>query len=128
MSASAWAVAGLMLLVALLETASQTLFKSAVQDTAMPAVTLRAMLALAWRLLRSLRIWAGMWIGLATLGLWTWSLSLADLNLVFGLSSLHYILVALASRFVLGERLGAWRIAGVALISCGVAIIGLTGG
>lgn len=125
---TAWAVAGLMLLVALLETASQTLFKSAVQGIDMPTVSLRTMLALAWRLLRSLRVWAGMWIGLATIALWTWSLSLADLNLVFGLSSLHYILVALSSRFILGEHLGAWRIAGVGLVTSGVAVIGFTGG
>lgn len=127
MSAPFWLVAGAMLAVAVLETASQTLFKAAVQGGAMPRVTLRAMLALAGRLLLSLRVWLGMWLGLATIGLWTWAMAQADLNLVFGLSSLHYLLIALSSRFILKEQVGRWRLAGAALITAGIALIALSG-
>lgn len=127
MSLSFWLVAATMLAVAVLETASQTLFKSAVHGRSMAKVTPRAMLALAGRLLLSLRVWLGMWLGLATLGLWTWAMAQADLNLVFGLSSLHYLLIALSSRLILKEPVGRWRLAGSALITAGIALIALSG-
>ena len=56
--------------------------------------------------------------------LWLKVLAWADLSLAYPLISLGFILVAVLSWLVLGERLSLGRVAGVALIVIGVALMG----
>lgn len=58
--------------------------------------------------------------------LWLKVLSRADLSLAYPLVSLGFILVALLSWLVLGERITTGRIAGMALIIAGVLVMGRT--
>ncbi len=71
--------------------------------------------------------WAA--LGVALLILWLMSrmtlLSWADLSYVLPVTSIGYVLVALAGRFLLNEQITARRWAGIALIVAGVALVSL---
>ncbi len=66
-------------------------------------------------------------LGIALLVVWLLSrmtlLSWADLSYVLPVTSLGYVLTALAGRFLLGEAVSTWRWAGVALIVAGVGLV-----
>ena len=63
-----------------------------------------------------------------SIGLVTWlaALSTADLSLVFPLGSLQYVLILLASRLFLSERLDLPRVLGTLLITAGIVVITLS--
>jgi drug/metabolite transporter (DMT)-like permease len=67
-------------------------------------------------------------LGVALLILWMMSrmalLSWADLSYVLPVTSIGYVLVALAGKFLLHEQISARRWAGIALIMAGVALVG----
>src|SRR5215475_4178463 len=69
--------------------------------------------------------WAA--LGVALLILWLMSrmtlLSWADLSYVLPVTSVGYVLVALAGRFLLNEEITVRRWAGIALIMSGVALV-----
>jgi uncharacterized membrane protein len=71
--------------------------------------------------------WAA--LGVALLILWLMSrmtlLSWADLSYVLPVTSIGYVLVALAGRFLLNEEITVRRWAGIALIMSGVALVSL---
>jgi undecaprenyl phosphate-alpha-L-ara4N flippase subunit ArnE len=56
--------------------------------------------------------------------LWLKVLSRVELSLAYPLVSLAFVVVTVLSWLVLGERLSAGRIAGIALIVIGVAVMG----
>jgi drug/metabolite transporter (DMT)-like permease len=70
--------------------------------------------------------WAA--LGVALLILWLTSrmtlLSWADLSYVVPVTSIGYVLVALAGKFFLGESITPQRWAGIILIVAGVALVG----
>ena len=80
-----------------------------------------------------LRYWGGMlmdpWIqaGVAAhaveLVMWVAALKLAPLSLAFPLVSLSYCGVAVASHFLLGERIGARSALAIAMVSVGAALV-----
>lgn len=114
-------------LISLAETAAQVCFKTAVEKLDMPANTLREMLRLSWRLLFFFRTWVGMWMGLAILGLWVVVLGISDLNFAFCLSSIHYVFIALSSKFLLHEDVGRNRWLATLMITVGIAIVSVSG-
>jgi drug/metabolite transporter (DMT)-like permease len=67
-------------------------------------------------------------LGVALLILWMLSrmtlLSWADLSYVLPVTSVGYVLVALAGKFFLGEEISLKRWAGIGLIMAGVALVG----
>jgi drug/metabolite transporter (DMT)-like permease len=52
-------------------------------------------------------------------------LSKADLNFAFSADSMHYIFIALASRFVLKEKMGFRRWLGTGLIVVGIVFLSM---
>ena len=64
-----------------------------------------------------------MWLGLGVLGIWAVVLSNTELNFAFSLSSVHYIFIALSSKFILKERVEGKRWFGTVLITLGIAIV-----
>jgi uncharacterized membrane protein len=66
-------------------------------------------------------------LGVALLVLWMLSrmalLSWADLSYVLPVTSIGYVLIALAGRFLLHEQISARRWAGIALIVAGVSLV-----
>ncbi len=67
-------------------------------------------------------------LGVALLVLWMLSrmalLSWADLSYVLPVTSIGYVLIALAGKIVLNEAISPKRWAGIALIMAGVALVG----
>lgn len=123
---SVFTILFLIVLISLAETVAQVCFKSAVDRVQMPTRNLREMLALSWHLLFVLRIWIGMWTGLLILALWAIVLLHSELNFAFSLSSVHYIFIALASKFILKEPVNGKRWLGTILITIGITIVSLT--
>lgn len=70
-------------------------------------------------------------LGVALLILWMLSrmalLSWADLSYVLPVTSIGYVLVALAGKFLLNEQITVKRWAGIVLIMAGVALVGSVG-
>jgi drug/metabolite transporter (DMT)-like permease len=70
-------------------------------------------------------------LGIALLILWLLLhmalLSWADLSYVLPVTSVGYVLAALAGRLFLHENISAWRWAGILLIVSGVALVARTG-
>lgn len=117
----------LVTLISLAETGAQVCFKTAVDKLNMPAHTFREMLLLSWRLLFFFRVWVGMWMGLAILGMWIAVLGMSDLNFAFSLSSIHYIFIALSAKFILKENVGRNRWLATLMITVGIAIVSVSG-
>ncbi len=67
------------------------------------------------------------WIGLCamTIGLIVWlvALSRGDLSVVFPLGSLQYLLILVASRWILGEKINWMKSIGTILIIFGIILI-----
>jgi len=47
------------------------------------------------------------------------------LSLLYPFTATQYIWVTLIARYLLGERVNAWKVGGVALIVAGIAVVGL---
>lgn len=116
----------LVTLICLAETGAQLCFKTAVEKLDLPASNFKQMLWLSWRMLFYFRVWVGMWLGLAILGLWITVLGLSDLNFAFCLSSIHYVFIAIGSKFFLKEQVSAGRWWATLMITVGIAIVSLT--
>jgi drug/metabolite transporter (DMT)-like permease len=79
--------------------------------------------AAAWLwLLLDHRVLGGLACWTASTLLWLLVLQRERLSFAYTLTSLNYVLVPLAARFVLGERLGGIRMVGMALIALGVGV------
>lgn len=66
--------------------------------------------------------------GYALYGIFTLLLSLAlrdtELSILYPIISLTFVWVALLSLFIFGEQLGLVKMTGIAIICCGVALLG----
>jgi drug/metabolite transporter (DMT)-like permease len=62
--------------------------------------------------------------GLATL-IFLGVLKYADLSYAYPLVSITYLWVILLSKFILKEKIGAWKIAGVLLIIAGIVLVNI---
>ncbi|MBB5940530.1 MULTISPECIES: EamA family transporter [unclassified Xanthomonas] len=70
-----------------------------------------------------------LWFGVACYVLeflaWTAFLSLVPLGRGVLLGSINIVAIMLAGRWLFGERLGRMQVAGICLVSAGVAVVGL---
>ena len=71
----------------------------------------------------------GLWLGVACFAAefvcWLAFLSLVPLSKGVLLGSINIVAIMLAGRLLFGERLSRWRVAGIALITIGVCLVGL---
>ena len=74
-------------------------------------------------LLRMPVLWLG--FGSMALGLLIWLMALAqaDLSLVFPLGSMQYLLILVASRIFLGEKIDRMKLAGTCLVVAGIIFV-----
>ncbi len=72
-----------------------------------------------------------LWLGIASYVfeflVWIAFLSLVPLSEGVLLGSINIVAIMLAGRFLFGERLTRLRVAGIGLVTLGVAIVGLAG-
>ena len=120
----------LLLLVLLAEvwaTAGQVLFKKSTNTLQTPDLKNWDSYA---RFVRKVLGIPGIWLGLGAmaLGLVVWLVALAqnDLSLVFPIGSLQYILILIAARLFLGEKIDRMKLAGTLLIVAGIVLITLS--
>ena len=113
-------VAGLWLLNIVLDTGGQLAFKAAAGDKAAGDGLAR------WKHMAS-RPW--LWLGVGSYVVeflvWIAFLSLVPLSEGVLLGSINIVAIMLAGRVLFGEQLTRLRVAGIALVSLGVAIVGL---
>jgi uncharacterized membrane protein len=83
-------------------------------------------LKFVFRLIIKPRLWLGLAFSLVSLCVWLVVLSRADLNFAFSADSMRYIFIALASRFVLKEKMGTWRWLGTGLIVVGIVFVSIS--
>ena len=115
-------VAGLWLLNIVLDTGGQLAFKAAAGDKAAGDGLAR------WKHMAS-RPW--LWLGVASYVIeflvWIAFLSLIPLSEGVLLGSINIVAIMLAGRFLFGEKLTRLRVAGILLVTLGVAIVGVGG-
>ncbi len=76
-----------------------------------------------WHALFNGYVMAGIVLLIGFFAAYTTALSWADLTFVMPATAFGYVVVALLSRFWLGERLSGFRWAGIALIVCAVGFV-----
>jgi drug/metabolite transporter (DMT)-like permease len=109
-------------------TAGQLLFKKSAN--AFPAVkggSLKAYGAFLKDVIRRPGILLGLFCLAVGLIFWLAALSQAALSVVFVLGSMQYVLILIASRVFLAERIDGRRFLGTLLISIGIALVALAG-
>ncbi|MFZ1623707.1 MAG: EamA family transporter [Gammaproteobacteria bacterium] len=77
----------------------------------------RSMAAAPW-------LWLGIVAFAAEFFVWMAFLTLVALSVGVMLGSVSIIVLMIAGRLLFGEMLTPWRVAGIALIACGVTIVG----
>ena len=115
-------VAGLWLLNIVLDTGGQLAFKAAAGDEAAGDGLAR------WRHMAS-RPWLWLGVGCYVIEFLVWIafLSLIPLSEGVLLGSINIVAIMLAGRFLFGEELTRLRVLGIALVTLGVAIVGIGG-
>ncbi|MGC1549950.1 MAG: EamA family transporter [Rhodanobacter sp.] len=115
-------VATLWLLNVTLDTAGQLAFKAAAGDPKAGdgMARWRYMAARPW-------IWIGIVAYVAEFLLWIAFLSLVDLSEGVLLGSINIVVIMIAGRILFREKLTPLRVAGILLVTAGVAVVGLGG-
>ncbi|MDD5595407.1 MAG: hypothetical protein PHY94_04070 [Candidatus Omnitrophica bacterium] len=71
-------------------------------------------------------VWLSLFFSLASLCIWLFVLSRADLNFAFSADSMHYLFIAIASKFILKEKVGWQRWIGNLSIIIGIVLVSLS--
>ncbi|MCX5699272.1 MAG: EamA family transporter [Candidatus Omnitrophica bacterium] len=120
-------VLSLIALTSLCDTINQLFLKSAINSLNFtPTLNILKIFKFIFQLLIKPRLWLGFVFSLISLGIWLVVLSKADLNFAFSADSMHYIFIALASGFILKEKMGPRRWLGTGLIVAGIVFVSLS--
>ena len=109
-------------------TLGQVLFKKATNRLDRPHLRdLRSYLDFVRAILGMPAIWFG--LGSMVLGLVVWLIALAqtDLSIAFPIGSLQYLLILIAARLFLGERIDGMKLVGNLLVVTGIIFIAASG-
>jgi drug/metabolite transporter (DMT)-like permease len=117
----------LIVLTSLCDTFRELFLKSGVNslDEFSPDNIKRVML-FTYKLMRTPRVWVSLLFGLLSLFIWLYALSKVDLNFAFSVDSMHYVFIALASQFLLKEKVRLTRWVGTLFIVLGVTLVTLS--
>lgn len=114
---------GLALVAILLGAVAQVLLKAGTNAVGRFAFTLDNALPVGLQILQEPRVLGGTGCYVLSLVAWIMALSRADLSVVYPMVSLGIAFNALLAWWLLGETLGAQRIAGIAVIMVGVWLV-----
>ena len=115
----------LIFLTDICDTVSQLLLKSAINSLDLHINTVRKVIRLMIRLVLNPRVLVGLVFSALSLFIWLFVLTKSDLNFAFSMDSMRYILIALASVFVLKEKISIVRWLGIFAVVCGIAIVAI---
>lgn len=68
-------------------------------------------------------IWYGLFAMAIGMVIWIMALAQADLNLVFSLGSVQYVMILVLAHFMLGEKVDKMRLIGTFLVILGILLI-----
>lgn len=109
------------------DTVNQLCLKSTIDNLNFtPKLNIINILKFVFKLIMRPRIWLGLSFSLISLSVWLVVLSKTDLNFAFSADSMHYIFIALASHFILKEKMGFHRWLGTGLIVLGIVFVSLS--
>jgi len=127
MKANLFFILSLIALTSICDTISQIFLKSTINALSFN---------FSWHLIRFSRfilkimltplVWAGLFFSTTSLCIWLFVLSKADLNFAFSADSMHYIFIALASKFILKEKVSWQRWLGILSIIIGIVFVSLS--
>lgn len=113
----------LILLTVVLNTAAQLALKIGIDKIGIFAFTWSSFLPIGLKVILSPWIILGIVIYAISVGTWLMVLSRAPVSIAYPMSSLGYIMSAIAAYYLLGENLTLMRIAGVVIILIGVYMV-----
>lgn len=88
--------------------------------------TLANLWPIGWKVATNLPIVIGLTIYVASVTIWLMVLSRSDVSFAYPLSSLGYVLTAIAAAMLLGEQVTVLRMAGILFIVLGVFLVART--
>jgi drug/metabolite transporter (DMT)-like permease len=123
MISNALFIVSLIILASLFDTITQLLLKTAINTLDLNINSFKKVLSFILKLLTIPKIWIGFIFCCLSLVVWLFVLSKADLNFAFSVDSIHYIFIAIASKFILKEKGGIKRWVGTAFIVLGIILL-----
>ncbi|MDD3087701.1 MAG: EamA family transporter [Candidatus Omnitrophica bacterium] len=108
------------------DTINQLFLKSAINSLTAPSGNILKIAKFIFKLILIPRVWISFLFSIISLCIWLFVLSRADLSFAFSADSMHYVFIAVASRFVLKERVSFRRWLGIVFIIIGITIISFT--
>lgn len=118
-------IIGIIALTDIFDTVSQLILKSSINSLDWHINTIKKALHLILQLLKVPRVWFGFCLSVVSLFFWLIALSKADLNLVFSLDSMRYLMIAFASVIFLREKVGIGRWLGIMCVVFGIVLVAL---
>ena len=115
----------LIFLTDICDTVSQLLLKSSINLLDLHVNTVKKVIKLMIQLIGSPRVLIGFVFSALSLLIWLFVLTKSDLNFAYSMDSMRYILIALASVFVLKERINIVRWLGIFAVICGIVIVAI---
>jgi len=116
----------LIALTSICDTINQLFLKSAINSLLSPAGNIKEILKFIFKLVLVPRVWVSFLFSLISLCIWLFVLSQVDLSFAFSADSMHYIFIALASRFILKEKVSSKRWLGIILIVVGIMMVSVS--
>jgi len=105
------------------DTVSQLSMKLAINHLDAQVNSWKKALVLLFNLLRMPRLWVSFIFSIASLSVWLFVLSKADLSLAYSIDSMRYIFITIASLIFLRERIGVMRWLGILSIVFGIMLV-----
>ncbi|MBN2830713.1 MAG: EamA family transporter [Candidatus Omnitrophica bacterium] len=116
----------LICLTSISDTVNQLFLKSAINSITAPSGNIFKIIKFIFKLISIPRVWISFTFTIISLCIWLFVLSRADLSFAFSADSMHYIFIAVASRFILKEKVTFKRWLGIIFIIVGITIISFT--
>ncbi|MDD2679336.1 MAG: EamA family transporter [Candidatus Omnitrophica bacterium] len=116
----------LIALTSICDTINQLFLKSAINSLASPRGNVKAVFKFIMQLILVPRVWVSFLFSIISLCIWLFVLSQVDLSFAFSADSMHYIFIAIVSRFILKERVCFKRWLGIILIVVGIMLVSLS--
>lgn len=120
-------ILSLIALTSICDTINQTFLKSTVNSLSFNfSWHLIKFFKFIFKIMLTPLVWVGLFFSTISLCIWLFVLSKADLNFAFSADSMHYIFIALASKFVLKEKVSWQRWLGILSIIVGIVFVSLS--
>jgi len=107
------------------DTVSQLFLKSAINSSDLHVNSIKRVIRLVIDLIRIPRVWIGFVFSVVSLSVWLYVLSKYELNFAYSIDSMRYILIALASVFILKEKIGVLRWLGICAVIFGIILVAI---